>query len=189
MTVSGRFEFTATDLQGLMFIQQKPFEDARGSFSRLYCVEEFRAAGMTRPISQINHSVTHGKGTVRGMHYQLPPHAEAKVVFCLKGEAFDVAVDLRQGFASFLRWQGVKLSAAARNGVYIPEGFAHGFQTLTDECELLYLHAGGYVSEAERALSATDPELAIAWPLPIAAISDRDRAHPLLTPEFKGVQL
>lgn len=184
----GRFEFAKTELQGLMLIRQKPIDDARGSFSRVYCAEEFRAAGMTRPISQINHSVTYGMGAVRGMHYQLPPHAEAKVVFCLKGEAFDVAVDLREGSPTFLRWQGVKLSAAARNGVYIPEGFAHGFQALTDDCELLYLHAGNYMPEAERALNAADPRLAIAWPLPIAVMSDRDRAHPMLTPEFKGVR-
>lgn len=184
-----RFDFVATGLAGLTVIRQKPHEDARGTFSRLYCADEFRAIGMIRVISQINHSLTRRKGTVRGLHFQRPPHAEVKIVQCLKGEVFDVAVDLRRGSATFLHWHGERLSAADRNALYIPGGFAHGFQALSDDCELLYLHAGAYVPESEDAINAADPQLGIAWPLPMAGLSERDRSHPLLTPDFAGIEL
>jgi len=185
----GRFDFLPTALEGLMCVQRKPREDERGFFSRLFCAEEFRVAGWHRPIAQINHTLTKRRGTVRGLHFQRPPQAEAKLVGCLRGEVFDVAVDLRQGSSTFLRWHGEVLSADNRKSLLIPEGFAHGFQTLTDDCELLYLHSEFYSPDAEGALHCADPRLAIAWPLAISELSERDCGHPLLEDSFEGVCL
>jgi len=123
---------------------------------------------------------------VRGLHFQHPPHAEDKLVSCLRGEVFDVAVDLRQGSATFLQWHAEILSADNARSLLIPQGFAHGFQTLTDDCELLYLHSRAYAAGAEGALNVRDPALAIRWPLAFTDISERDAQHPLLTREFTG---
>ncbi|MEE8254335.1 MAG: dTDP-4-dehydrorhamnose 3,5-epimerase family protein, partial [Nitrosomonadaceae bacterium] len=127
-----RLDFLNTPLTGLMVIQRKPIEDTRGFLSRIYSAEEFTYAGIDKPISQINHTLTLLKGAVRGLHYQKPPYSEAKVVNCVKGEVFDVAVDLRRGSSTFLRWYGEKLSAQNNRGLLIPEGFAHGFQALSE---------------------------------------------------------
>ncbi len=184
-----RLDFSNTPLAGLQVVQRKPIEDVRGYFSRFFCVEEFKRAGLNKSISQINHTLTHKKGAVRGLHYQKPPHAETKVVSCIKGEIFDVAVDLRKNSPTFLRWHGEVLSAKNQRSMLIPEGFAHGFQTLTEECELIYLHTSPYVQEAEAALNATDPRLSIAWPLAITELSDRDRLRFMITPNFEGVSV
>lgn len=184
-----RFDFISTSLAGLTLVQRKPIEDARGYFSRFFCAAEFSLAGFTQPIAQINHTLTHKKGTVRGLHFQLPPHAEAKVVSCLKGTIFDVAVDLRKGSPTFLQWHGEVLSAENQRSLLIPHGFAHGFQTLAEECELVYLHSAPFALDAEGALNAADPKLAIAWPLPLAELSERDRAHPMIDAEFEGIAL
>ena len=157
--------------------------------SRFYCAEEFRAADITKPIAQINHTLTRKKGAVRGLHFQHPPHAEAKLVSCLKGEIFDVAVDLRHASPTFLHWYGVVLSARNQQSLLIPEGFAHGFQTLEEDCELIYLHAAAYHPESEGALNVADPKLGIAWPLPITEISERDRNHKLIEQSFQGITL
>lgn len=186
---SGRFVFSATPLSGLSVIQRKPIEDDRGGFCRLYCAEEFREAGSPKPIAQINHTFTRKMGAVRGLHFQHPPHAEVKIVSCLKGEVFDVAVDLRKGSPTFLRWHGEVLSATNHRGLVIPEGFAHGFQTLVDECELIYLHSESYHPQAEGGLSVSDPRLRIVWPLPMTEISGRDRAHSFVDSRFEGIQL
>lgn len=145
--------------------------------------------GVEHPIAQINHTLTSRAGTVRGMHFQYPPSAETKLVSCLRGEIFDVALDLRRGSATFLRWHGAVLSAGNRRSLLIREGFAHGFQALTDDCELIYLHTAAYRQEAEGAVNALDPHLAIAWPLPVTDLSDRDRNHPFIDSRFTGVVL
>ena len=184
-----RFDFISTDLAGLMLVQRKAIEDQRGFLSRFYCAEEFSKASMTKPIPQINHTLTNTKGAVRGLHFQYPPHAETKLVSCLQGEIFDVAVDLRNGSPTFLHWHGEILSAKNRKSMLIPEGFAHGFQTLTEDCELIYLHTAAYHPEAEGALNATDPRLDITWPLAVTDMSERDRNHKLIEQDFEGIIL
>jgi dTDP-4-dehydrorhamnose 3,5-epimerase len=182
------FDVFDTPLQGLRLLQRKPIGDGRGYLERLYCAEEFKSAGVHKPITQINRTFTRHKGAVRGMHFQFPPHAETKLVSCLRGEVFDVAVDLRKASRTFLKWHGQALSATNQHSLLIPEGFAHGFQALTDNCELLYFHTAAYQPAAEGALNATDPRLAIAWPMDIMEMSDRDRNHPMLAVEFEGIE-
>ncbi|WP_295434379.1 dTDP-4-dehydrorhamnose 3,5-epimerase family protein [uncultured Thiodictyon sp.] len=182
-----RFTFTATPLQGLMLIQRHPIGDQRGYLERLFCSDELAALLAGRAVAQINHTLTAKQGTVRGLHFQHPPHAETKLVTCLKGEVFDVAVDLRRGSPTFLHWHGERLSADNHRTLVVPEGFAHGFQALTDDCELLYLHTTAYRADAEAALNALDPRLTIDWPLPIIERSARDQAHPWLDDGFLGL--
>jgi dTDP-4-dehydrorhamnose 3,5-epimerase len=187
--MTSRFTFTATKLAGLFVAQRTPIEDPRGFFERFFCSEEFRELGLVKPIVQINHTLTHKKGAVRGMHFQYPPHAETKIVNCLRGKIFDVAIDIRHGSSTFLKWHCVELSAENFKSLYIPEGFSHGFQTLTDDCELLYLHTAEYVPEAEGTLHVNDPLINIKWPLSIAEISERDNAHSFIGKDFTGVRL
>jgi dTDP-4-dehydrorhamnose 3,5-epimerase len=182
-----RFDFSPTALSGLAVVERKPIADDRGFLERSWCAEEFHAAGWEMSIAQINHTLTRQCGTVRGMHFQHPPYAEIKLVTCFRGEIFDVAVDLRRNSPTFLKWHGEVLSATNHRSLLIPEGFAHGFQTLTDDCELLYLHSAPYCQGAEGALNAGDPRLGIAWPLAIAEMSDRDRGHPMLGTDCEGI--
>lgn len=184
-----RFDFITTHLADLMLVQRKAIEDRRGFLSRFYCAEEFAEAGVSKRIAQINHTLTRKKGAVRGLHFQHSPHAEIKFVSCLKGEIWDVAVDLRKGSPSFLQWYGEILSDSNRKSLLIPEGFAHGFQALTEDCELLYLHTAAYCSESEGALNVTDPKLGIDWPLAISEISERDRNHKLIEQDFQGITI
>ena len=184
-----RFDCIDTPLLGLKVIQRKRIEDSRGFLSRFFCANEFNAYGFNKPVSQINHTLTRQKGAVRGLHYQQPPHAEIKLVSCLKGEIFDVAVDLRKDSPTFLHWHGEILSDNNQRSLLIPEGFAHGFQTLTEDCELIYLHSAPYVKEAEAALNVTDPKLDIAWPLNMTELSEKDRSHPMIKLDFEGMVL
>lgn len=184
-----RFATADFPLAGLKRVTRQRLGDARGFLSRLFCAEELAVAGWQKPIVQINHTRTAKRGTVRGMHYQTPPHAEMKLVSCIRGEVYDVAVDLRVGSPTFLQWHTEILSADNGCALLIPEGFAHGFQTLTDDCEMFYLHSAAYAPDAEAGLRVDDPHLDISWPLPIAEISARDREHPLLTPQFKGMDV
>lgn len=138
---------------------------------------------------QINHSFTRRRGAVRGLHFQYLPHTETKIVTCLRGEIFDVAVDLRHDSPTLLRWYGEILSAANGKSLYIPEGFAHGFQNLTEECELLYLHTEAYTAQEEGGVHPLDPRVGVGWPLPITELSPRDENHSLLGDDFDGVQL
>ena len=184
-----RFHFISTPLPGLQCVERLRLEDHRGFLSRLFCAEEFSAAGFAMSVAQINQTLTRCEGAVRGMHYQLPPFAEMKLVTCTRGRVFDVAVDLRDGSPTFLRWHGEILSPDNRRALAIPQGFAHGFQALDADCELLYLHSAPYRPEAERALNACDPRLGIDWPLPVADMSERDRGHAMLTEEFTGIVL
>ena len=174
--MSSRFDLVPLPLDGVTLIKRKPMTDERGFFERLYCEHELREAGLVRPIVQVNHTLTRKKATVRGMHFQQPPHAETKVISCLRGEAFDVALDLRPGSATFLRWHAEVLSGENHHALVIPEGFAHGFQTLTENCEMLYFHTEPFSPEAEDGIHPRDETIAIDWPEAIAEISDRD-AH------------
>ncbi|MDM0033296.1 dTDP-4-dehydrorhamnose 3,5-epimerase family protein [Variovorax sp. J22P271] len=182
-----RFEVSATGLAGLKLVQRQLRVDSRGFFSRFFCAEELRLAGFAQPVAQINHTLTRQRGTVRGMHFQHPPHGEDKLVSCLRGEIFDVAVDLRRDSPTFLQWHAEVLSSENGRSLLIPKGFAHGFQTLDDDTELLYLHSTPYVQSSEGGLNPADPALAIDWPLPLGELSARDAGHALLTPEFRGV--
>lgn len=184
-----RFDFIPTPLSGLVIVQRKAIEDERGFLSRFYCGNEFREAGIDRQIAQINHTLTRKKGAVRGLHFQYPPHAETKMVSCLKGEILDVAVDLRRDSPTFLHWHGEILSATNRKSLLIPEGFAHGFQTLTEDCELIYLHTAFYQPEAEGAINIADPRLGITWPLPVSELSARDCGHEFINENFQGIVL
>jgi len=182
-----RFNLHATPLAGLTVVERRRLEDARGFFSRLYCAEELAAAGLRLPIAQINQSFTARRGTVRGLHFQHPPHAEDKYVSCLRGEVFDVAVDLRRGSPTFLKWHGEVLSAANARSLLIPQGFAPGFQALSDDCELVYLVTRAYAPAAESVLHVADPAIGIAWPLPCTGLSPRDASQPFVAHAFAGL--
>jgi dTDP-4-dehydrorhamnose 3,5-epimerase len=180
---------TATPLAGLFVAETRPFRDERGAFARLFCARDMAAFGLPGAIAQINHSLTRAAGTVRGLHFQRPPAAEAKIVRCLRGRVFDVAVDLRAGSPTFLHWHGVELSAENMRALCIPRGFAHGFQTLEPDCELLYLHNEFYTPEAEGGLRCDDPTVGVAWPLPVTGLSARDAALPLYGPDFAPLEI
>jgi dTDP-4-dehydrorhamnose 3,5-epimerase len=187
--MSTRFDIIDTPLSSLQILQRKPASDSRGYLERLFCTEELQTLVPGRHIAQINHTLTANRGTVRGMHYQCPPHAEIKFVSCLRGEIFDVAVDLRHNSPTFLRWHAELLSADNHKTLVIPEGFAHGFQTLTDNCEMLYFHTAAYQPGAEVGLNAQDPRLAIRWPLPVVGLSSRDVSHSMIGDHFPGIVL
>lgn len=187
--MSQRFNFTPTRLAGVYRIERKPVIDSRGFFSRFYCAEEFKDMGLNVPISQMNHTCTNTKGSIRGLHFQFPPHSETKIVTCIAGEVFDVAIDIRHNSPTFLHWHAEILSADNRASLFIPDGFAHGFQTLADDCQLLYLHSTMYQPQAEGALNAMDERIAIKWPLPLTDISERDQKHPMIDSKFTGVTL
>lgn len=174
-----RFTRIPTPIQDLLVIERQRLGDERGFFSRFFCAEELADFGIGG-IAQINHTMTQMKGTIRGMHFQRAPHDEAKFVSCLAGAVFDVAVDLRPGSPTYLQSHGAILSAENARTMMIPGGFAHGFQTLTENCEMIYLHDKPYAPGAEGGVNALDPKLAIVWPLPVAQISQRDRDFPLL---------
>lgn len=168
----------STPLGGLLRVERLRKGDSRGFFSRFFDAATFADAGWPGSVSQMNHTLTQAAGTIRGMHLQRPPHAEWKLVSCVRGAVFDVAVDLRPGSASCGAWFGLELSAENGFGLLIPEGFAHGFQTLVGDCELLYLHSTAYAPTAEGGVNALDPAIGIEWPLPVSARSDRDIALP-----------
>jgi dTDP-4-dehydrorhamnose 3,5-epimerase len=185
--MSERFEVVSTPLAGLLVLKRKPIVDARGWFERFYCIDEFAECGLVQPVVQMNRTLTQTKGSVRGMHFQRHPHQEGKVVNCLRGRVWDVAVDLRTGSPTYLHWHAEILSADNHCALVIPEGFAHGFQTLEDDCELLYLHTTRFAPTAADGLNPSDTALAITWPLPITELSEGDRNRPLLTPQFRGL--
>jgi dTDP-4-dehydrorhamnose 3,5-epimerase len=179
--------FTPTPLEGSYLIGLQPYTDERGWFSRYYCKDEFRQIGHTKDWVQLNHSVTYQKGALRGMHFQQQPFREVKMVKCIVGSVFDVIVDLREGSQTFLQWFGAELSAGNRQMMYIPEGFAHGFQCLADHCELIYHHTEFYTPGAEAGIRYNDPLVGIRWPLDVTTRSPRDEGHPLLDETFKGI--
>lgn len=174
-------------LAGLMSIERTRIVDNRGFLSRLFCADGLTAAGWYKPISQINLTQTTSRGSIRGLHYQTPPYAEMKIVSCVRGAIWDVAVDLRASSPTFMQWHAEILSADNGLALLIPEGFAHGFQTTTDDVEIFYLHSAPYVPQAAAALRFDDPRIDIGWPLPVTEISLRDQTHPLLSSTFKGI--
>lgn len=184
-----RFDIISTPIEGLKLLKRIPFNDMRGYFERLFCEEELSSILNGRHIMQINHTYTLTRCAVRGLHFQYPPYAEMKFVSCIRGKVFDVAVDIRKGSSTFLKWHAEILTLSDYNTFVIPEGFAHGFQTLTEDCELLYLHTAPYNKDAESALNVLDQRLEITWPLPILQISERDSSHPFISPSFEGVAL
>jgi len=181
-----RFQIKKLPLEGLQLIQFQPVGDSRGSLLRLFCSQELRPVWLGA-VLQVNHTRTARRGTVRGLHFQRPPHAERKLVICLRGEVWDVAVDLRAGSPTFLQWHAETLSAAEPRAMVIPEGFAHGFQTRSDDVEMLYFHSAAYRAEAEGGVSPGDPRLAISWPDPITLISERDRSFAPIEKNFQGM--
>ena len=184
--VVDRFEVQPTKLAGLQVITRQPIVDSRGWFERAYCFDTFTQLGINKTISQINRSFTLQKGSVRGMHFQTTPFAETKFVSCLKGEVFDVAVDLRAGSPTFLEWHGEVLSADNQRSLLIPEGFAHGFQTLSADCEMLYLHTQKFDPASSSGINPLDPKLAISWPLAVTEMSESDKHRPMLD-NFEGL--
>lgn len=182
-------ELKSAEYSGIYTGRLSVHKDSRGCLSRLFCAEELSAAGLKRPIAQINLSESPQAGTFRGMHFQLPPFAEFKIIICLQGAIQDFAIDLRQDSTTFLNCFSVKLSRAETNFICIPEGFAHGFQTLTDNVQLLYLHSAPYNNDSERGINYLDPRLNMELPLPVSVISERDRSFPMLTSDYKGVAL
>ena len=176
-------ELRATPIAGVWELQGQAVSDSRGAFLNGFRAQEsaFAEAWGERAIAQVNLSRTDAVGSVRGMHLQASPHSEAKLVRCLRGRVWDVAVDLRAGSATRGHWHALELSPERANALLIPEGCAHGFQVLETGSELLYLHSGAWVKEAETGIHCCDPELAIAWPLPPSSLSARDQALPWLS--------
>jgi dTDP-4-dehydrorhamnose 3,5-epimerase len=184
-----RFSVLDTPISGVKSIERRYIGDNRGQFSRIFCASQLTAAGWHKPIFQINHSITNHKGTIRGLHFQRTPYAEMKLVTCTQGAIWDVAVDLRKNSPTFLNWYAEELSAQNCRSLLIPEGCAHGYQTLTDNCELLYLHSAPYSPEAEGGITPNDPLINITWPIQIQEISARDLQHPFLDSQYKGIEL
>jgi dTDP-4-dehydrorhamnose 3,5-epimerase len=179
--------FTPTPLEGSYLIQPDRFIDERGWFSRTFDKAGFEAINHTQEWVQMNHSFTLTKGTIRGMHYQEPPHGEIKLVRCISGKVYDVIVDIRRNSPTFLQSFGTELSADLLNMIYIPKGFAHGFQALTDGCELIYCHSAFYTQKGENGMAYNDPLISISWPLAVSVLSDRDKQHAFITEQFKGI--
>jgi dTDP-4-dehydrorhamnose 3,5-epimerase len=178
-----------TALKGVFVSENTVFEDERGAFSRLYCAHELQSVLGKRYVVQINHSFTRQIGAIRGLHYQNQPHAEMKIVRCLRGRVFDVAVDLRKDSQTFAQWVSVELTPEKCNTLVIPEGCAHGFQVLEQDSELLYLHTSYYTPTSEGAVHFEDPRIGIKWPLLPTDISYRDLNHPFLSDNFLGLSL
>ncbi len=169
-----------TPLAGVRVVHRQAQVDARGLFARVFCAQELAEAGWTKPVAQINHSRSTQAGTVRGLHWQNPPHAEMKLVSCLAGAVWDVVVDLRAASPTYGHWHAETLSAENQLAMLIPEGCAHGFQSLSADAELLYCHSMAYMPQADAGVFALDTQLAIHWPLPVVGLSARDTALPRL---------
>lgn len=174
------FDLRETPLPGVWLVGCRAHRDHRGAFLNVFRAEEhaFQEAWGTRKVAQVNVSRTGQVGSIRGLHFQAVPHSDAKMVCCLKGRVWDVAVDLRTDSPTYGSWHGLELSAKLASALLIPEGCAHGFQVLDPDSELLYIHSGPWVAEAERGIRWNDPGLAIEWPLPVTVISERDHSLP-----------
>lgn len=171
-------KFIETKLKNAFLANLDPKRDNRGVFTRIFCQTEFRAIGFDGEIKQTNHSYTKKKGTLRGMHYQIPPSAEVKIIRVIKGTIYDVIVDLRKDSSTYLSWTTVTLSEDKPQLLYIPEGFAHGFQTLSDDVEMIYQHSSHHSQEHERGFRFDDSKIKISWPLPISIMSKKDQEYP-----------
>ncbi|MBI5208112.1 MAG: dTDP-4-dehydrorhamnose 3,5-epimerase [Candidatus Firestonebacteria bacterium] len=182
-------KFVPIFLEDAYIIDPEPVIDERGSFARLFCKKEFVKIGLKSEIVQINQSITRQKGTIRGLHYQILPMTEMKIVKCIKGSVFDVIVDIRKGFPTFLKWYGDVLSEGNQKMIFIPKGFAHGFQTLEDNCEMLYFHTEFYSKEHDRGLKFNDTALGIQWMLDVKEISKKDSSYLPISNNFMGIEL
>jgi len=182
-------EFSKISILGPQVVQLNPFVDERGFFGRLFCKKTFGEILGNRDIVQVNHSYTKSKGSIRGMHFQYPPHTETKIIKCLKGRVLDVLVDIREDSATFLQWYGIELSESNNKMILIPDGFAHGFQTLEDNTELLYFHTAYYNPKAEGGLKYDDPKIGIDWRLEPVNLSDRDSNFEYINGNFKGIEV
>jgi len=182
-----RMKFHKTPLEGAYVIELTKFEDHRGFLARFFCERTFAQAGLETRFVQINNSTSVRRGTVRGMHWQAPPHGEVKVIRALRGSIFNVCIDLRKGSPTFGEWFGTELDDTNRLMMYTPKGFAHGCLSLTDNIEILYMTSAFYAPAAERGLRPDDPRVGIAWPIPITEISDKDRAWPDLDPALHAM--
>ena len=170
--------FCKTNLCGAWLIEPAPARDHRGSFMRTFCVREYADRGLQTLFVQHSTSRSAAKGTLRGLHFQRPPHGEVKIVSCIKGAIWDVIIDLRPGSATFMHWEGFSLTEENRHQLYVPKGFAHGFQTVQPDSEVSYLISTFYIPEAGDGVRYDDPAFDIPWPLPPMAIADRDQAWP-----------
>lgn len=170
--------FHKTDLQDAMLIELEARGDERGMFARTFCAKEFSDQGLVSEFVQQNMSVSAEKGTLRGMHRQIAPHSEVKLIRCLRGAIYDVIVDVRPDSPTYLKWQGFELTAENKRELYVPQGFLHGFQTLTDDVEVSYLVSAFYAPDAERGARHDDPAFGIVWPEEITVMSDKDRTWP-----------
>jgi len=182
------FEIESTPIVGLSILRRKKHTDERGFLERIFEEESFSNFLCQKPIIQMNHTFTQNRGTIRGMHCQVPPHAEWKVVTCIRGSVFDVVADLRSTSDTFGQWWGYELNDENGESLVIPEGCAHGIQTLQDNVDLIYMHTSNYVPGSEAAINPLDSELAIRWPEQISEISDRDRSESRSSHWFKGVK-
>ncbi len=174
--------FTETKLPGTYLISPEPVTDDRGFFARTWCQQEFREHGLVSDLVQCNISFNHRQGTLRGMHYQASPYGEAKLIRCTIGAIYDVLVDLRPTSPTFCQWTAVELTAQNRQMLYVPEGIAHGLQTLVDDTEVFYQMSAFYVAEAARGVRWNDPTFGVEWPLAVTVMADRDRQYP----DFEG---
>jgi dTDP-4-dehydrorhamnose 3,5-epimerase len=179
--------FEPTALEGSYIVHLEPFTDTRGWFARFFSKDEFRQIGHEEEWVQLNHSMTFEKGSIRGMHYQVPPYQEIKMVRCIAGAVYDVIIDLRKGSKTFMKWFGAELSAENQHMLYIPKGFAHGFQTLTENCQLIYHHSQVYTPGAEAGIRFNDPAVNIKWPLGVNIVSEKDAKIPYTYNKFKGI--
>lgn len=170
-------------------IERKVLKDERGAFSRLFCERELASVFNGKMIKQVNYSVNNKIGTIRGLHFQNYPSLECKIVTCIKGKVLDVAIDLRKESSTFLQYTQRELSAMNMESFLIPEGFAHGFQTLEEDSHLIYFHSEFYDPKNESSLNPNDPALGINWPLPVGEISEKDRSQKFITKDFQGIQL
>jgi dTDP-4-dehydrorhamnose 3,5-epimerase len=177
-------KFIETLLKGAFVIELEKRGDERGFFARAFCKNEFNANGLNNEIVQINNSLSKDKGTLRGMHYQLSPKSEDKIVRCIKGSLFDVIIDLRSDSVTFKKWFGTELNAENRNMLIVPKGFAHGFITLEENTEAFYLVTEYYSPEHERGIRYNDPAFGIKWPIEPVVISDKDKNHPDFNPDY-----
>jgi len=182
-------KFIKTPLSDAYIIELEPIQDERGFFVRSFCKNDFKQIGFEKEIVQMNHSLTRERGTIRGLHYQLSPVCETKIIRCIHGAVFDVMVDIRKGSPTFLQWFGVELTRKNMRMAFIPEGFAHGFQTLAENSELIYHHSAFYSPGNERGLRFDDPLLSIGWPLPTGIVSKKDQSYLLIGQAFKGIEL
>lgn len=179
-------KFIETPLKGLYVVEPKKVEDQRGLFARTFCKKEFSEIGFEKELVQFNHSFNLKKGTTRGMHYQNKPFSETKLIRCVQGRVYDVAIDIRRGSSTFLQYFGVELSQDNMLSMFIPEGFAHGFQTLEDQSSLIYHHSEYYNPEADAGLLYNDAAFKIIWPLEAVNVSEKDKSYPIITDNFKG---